>query len=155
MPVDARIRQGSKAQRYMHSPDCILSPVWKTKIDAPLLYFFCIVDFSSSEHNCSWNDLPGVQGLSCSWKCNVRYVFCSKKWYKEELIQVNLMANVREELRLNNSTIPIWLHNLQIYDIFSQHNKFSISDLILLYKILFIFNYKFFSRIPYYLPLPL
>lgn len=82
-----------------------------------------------------------------------RYIFCFKKWYKEELIQVNLMAHVREELRLNNSFIPIWLHNLQIYDIISQHNKFSISDLILLYKILFIFNYKFFSRIPYYLSL--
>lgn len=31
-----------------------------------------------------------------------RYVFFLKKWYKEKFIQVNLMAYVREKLKLNN-----------------------------------------------------
>lgn len=122
-----------------------------TKLNGPLFYFFRIflaVSITALE----------MTYQKCREFCVVgnvmsRYVFIFKKQYKKELIQVNLMAPVREELRLNHSTIHAWLHNLQIYEMFSQHNNFSISDLLLLYKILFIFNYKVFRRIPYYLSL--
>lgn len=83
-----------------------------------------------------------------------RICFLFKKLaQREELIQVNLMAHVREEFRLNHRGIPIWLHNLQIYEIFLQYNHFSISDLPLLAQTLNIFNYKVFRRVPYYLSL--
>jgi len=62
----------------------------------PVRHFFCVLCFSSSEYNCPQNDLSEVQGVLCNWKCYVKVCFLFKKWYQEELIQVNLMAHVRE-----------------------------------------------------------
>jgi len=47
-----------------------------------------------------------------------RICFLFKKLaQREELIQVNFMARVREEFRLNLNAILVWLHNLQIHEI--------------------------------------